>query len=325
MNSVSVSPALLEISFGCVIALGVNACGRPATRVEPPPATAPRDRGAVQASPSDAPEDDVVSGVGPSPKAETSVAGAPAADAVAGDVAPHDEDPMLAFLAEAIANTSYVALVRHTSVQRRPAAGKHDFEDDLIYKARVLRTFRGPSLTHLTYVAGVERGETASLSYEPVLLTLCASGSKFYWAGTGSSFPADEAVLAAAEHHAANVDRQQTVFKFCDETPADEASAASQTVTAGHEEVTKAPEPGASCRPSPRASGPLPHLEGLDETAVRACLGAPDRIEGVSWHFRWPKQGCAEEESRIEVVFRQGRVSRARVTHRFTGQHCALP
>lgn len=85
------------------------------------------------------------------------------------------------------------------------------------------------------------------------------------------------------------------------------------------------PEPARSkkaChRPSPHANGPLRDLVGLDEAAVRRCLGPPDRTSGSTWHYRWPK-GCAYEVTRVVVRFARGTVARANAEHEITGQHC---
>ena len=87
--------------------------------------------------------------------------------------------------------------------------------------------------------------------------------------------------------------------------------------------ATAPPEPARKpCRrPGPRAKGPLRELVGLDEAAVRRCLGAPDRTSGSTWHYVWPK-GCAYEVTRVVVRFARGTVTRAHADHEITGKHC---
>jgi len=89
-------------------------------------------------------------------------------------------------------------------------------------------------------------------------------------------------------------------------------------------EPAVAPEPARTkpCRrPGPRTKGPLRELVGLDEAAVRRCLGAPDRTSGSTWHYQWPK-GCAYEVTRVVVRFARGTVTRAQADHEITGKHC---
>lgn len=113
----------------------------------------------------------------------------------------------------AMAQTPVTALIQYLKVERTSTADG----DQLIYHAKVLRTFRGSPRKQLSYLAVVERGESASLPEGPVLVTLCASGSTLYWPGTGSHFDASPTLLEVAEQHAASLDAGQTHFEFCEE------------------------------------------------------------------------------------------------------------
>lgn len=90
-------------------------------------------------------------------------------------------------------------------------------------------------------------------------------------------------------------------------------------------EPAAGPEPKPSTkacrRPGPRASGALRDLVGLDQAAIRRCLGAPDRTSGSTWHYVWPK-GCAYEVTRVVVRFSSGVVASASAKHEITGKHC---
>ena len=110
------------------------------------------------------------------------------------------------FLAKAIAQTPYSALVVHTRVDIAPLHNKsahHEAADVVteerhIYHARVLETFRGKPASTIRYEMVVERGEGAEIDTKPQILTLCSGPRGLYWPGTGASFDAVQSSILLA-------------------------------------------------------------------------------------------------------------------------------
>lgn len=110
---------------------------------------------------------------------------------------------MEAGLETAIRNSSYAALVQQTEVKRvalpDDTPGDGYMEERLVYQARVLQTFRGPSLSDITYTVDVAAGDEAPLSEQPIILALCNSETGFHSPGAGSQFPATAELVMLAE------------------------------------------------------------------------------------------------------------------------------
>lgn len=110
------------------------------------------------------------------------------------------------FLAKAIAQTPYSALVVHTRVDIAPIHNKsaHQKAADVVteerhtYHARVLETFRGKPASTIRYEMVVERGEGAEIDTKPQILTLCSGQRGLYWPGTGASFDAVQSSIVLA-------------------------------------------------------------------------------------------------------------------------------
>lgn len=110
------------------------------------------------------------------------------------------------FLAKAIAQTPFSALVIHTRVDIAPLPDKKASrgapdtvtEERHTYHARVLETFRGKPAATIRYEMVVERGESADVDTKPQILTLCAGPRGFYWPGTGASFDAVQPSIVLA-------------------------------------------------------------------------------------------------------------------------------
>lgn len=110
------------------------------------------------------------------------------------------------FLAKAIAQTPYSALVVHTRVDIAPIHNKSAHpeaadavtEERHIYHARVLETFRGKPASTIRYEMVVERGEGAEIDAKPQILTLCLGPRGLYWPGTGASFDAVQSSVMLA-------------------------------------------------------------------------------------------------------------------------------
>ncbi len=123
-------------------------------------------------------------------------------------------------LADAITETPYSALVQQMTVDviALPDIDKNDdyAEEQHIYNAAVLETYRGPQLKNISYAVIVEKGKAAMLSKEPVILTLCEKEDIFFWPGVSSTFPASNQVKSIAKAVSKNVDAKQASFANCD-------------------------------------------------------------------------------------------------------------
>lgn len=146
---------------------------------------------------------------------------APSATSVSAFTQSHTHDnPQQHFMLEAVANTPYFALVRHTGVRVEPLPDSDpsdDFaEEKQIYSADVLTVFRGPTTATITYFMVAESGEETSVNSEPFLLSLCAAEEGLYWPGTGASFPATEENIALVRAAMATLPDAQSSYTHCE-------------------------------------------------------------------------------------------------------------
>ncbi len=120
------------------------------------------------------------------------------------------------FLRKAVAGTPYSALVVHTRVDIAPLAGKAKAsdagEERHTYHAKVLETFRGARAPSIRYEMVVESGESAELSSQPQIVTLCKGPRGLYWPGVGASFPGGAETVAQARAAA----KQAAAASQCD-------------------------------------------------------------------------------------------------------------
>jgi hypothetical protein len=134
------------------------------------------------------------------------------------------EQQRLAFMMEAledfISDTPYCAIIQHTSVDVVPIPDPDPNDDDVeekhIYYAKVLETFRGQQLENISYITITEKGESATISTEPVVITLCVGKEGFLGLGTGSVYPATEEVIKAARRISQKVKSGKQSFSFCE-------------------------------------------------------------------------------------------------------------
>ncbi|MFC3152258.1 hypothetical protein ACFOEK_14580 [Litoribrevibacter euphylliae] len=108
------------------------------------------------------------------------------------------------FLIEAIQNTSYSAVIKHTRVEVIPS-NDQDFPEQHIYYAKVIETLNGKELTTLSYSMFVEEGEDAVIDQSPIIVTLCKNGEGFYWPGTGAQFESTPALINLAKKNVTRV------------------------------------------------------------------------------------------------------------------------
>jgi hypothetical protein len=124
--------------------------------------------------------------------------------------------PLLKELETLVRSSHYVAVLQDLSVE----VSRADESDDLHrYKARVLETIRGPKLSEISYVMFTERGDTAGVNKEPVIVTLCRNEEGYYWPGPGSSFPNNAETRAVAREAAKQAPQGKQTFSNCPEIP----------------------------------------------------------------------------------------------------------
>lgn len=123
-------------------------------------------------------------------------------------------------IVESIVNTPYSALIRITSVTTidLPDTDKSDdyAEQQFIFKANVIETYRGEAKKNISYMMRVERGEEANFPKYPVIITLCKSNEGFYWPGVGAMFSADSRLRNLAKEIAKQTDNKQIFFEDCE-------------------------------------------------------------------------------------------------------------
>ncbi|HWO11107.1 MAG TPA: hypothetical protein VNN80_16545 [Polyangiaceae bacterium] len=120
---------------------------------------------------------------------------------------------MLESLARALRETPFSAVVQHQRVDVVPLKGG---EEKHVYQARVLQGIRGPKLQKLTYFLVAEKGEEATLTKEPVILTLCKNEQGYYWPGVGAEFPKTASTLAVVDAVKPDLRSDQTAFPDCE-------------------------------------------------------------------------------------------------------------
>jgi hypothetical protein len=134
------------------------------------------------------------------------------------------EQQRLASMMEAlegfVSNTSYCALIQHTSVDVVPIHDPYPedgyAEEKHIYHANVIETLHGQQLENISYTTITEKGESATISTEPVVITLCVGKEGFLGLGTGSVYPATEEVIKAARRISQKVKSGKQSFSFCE-------------------------------------------------------------------------------------------------------------
>lgn len=123
-------------------------------------------------------------------------------------------DSQKQFLSQAVMETPYSAVVKHTRVEvvelpEDKVNSKH------IFYADVIDTIRGQVLENISYTMLVERGEEAILDTKPVIITLCKDDG-YYWPGTGAQFNANKSLLKIAKQNVKTTGSDQTNFSDCD-------------------------------------------------------------------------------------------------------------
>lgn len=126
---------------------------------------------------------------------------------------PAVSSPMLEALAQAIRETPYSAVLKHTAVEVLSSTSN---EEQHVFRARVVEALRGPKQPSISYVMVTEKGEDAAFTKEPVIVNLCQDQDGYYWPGTGAEFPLTEASLAVARSAAQHLPQGQSSFRSCD-------------------------------------------------------------------------------------------------------------
>jgi len=116
-------------------------------------------------------------------------------------------DSQKQFLSQAVMETPYSAVVKHTRVEVVELP-EDKFNSKHIFYADVIDTIRGQVLENISYTMLVERGEEAILDIEPVIITLCKDDG-YYWPGTGAQFSANKLLLKIAKQNVKTTDTNQ--------------------------------------------------------------------------------------------------------------------
>lgn len=127
---------------------------------------------------------------------------------------------MIEALEDFISNTPYCALIQYTNVDVVPVPDPYPedgyAEEKHIYHAKVLETYRGKQLANISFRTICQKGDDASFSMEPTVVTLCADNEGFFWPGTGAMFPATEEVIKAAKRIGQKFEFVQQAFPNCE-------------------------------------------------------------------------------------------------------------
>jgi len=125
------------------------------------------------------------------------------------------------YMQKAFEQTPFSALVKITSVQTIDIPDDDPSDDyaeqKLIYKAKVIETYRGRVSGELSYDMYIEKGESAEFIDEPFIITLCQSKDGFYWPGVGASFTADKRLIGLAKKQVSKLNKGQRSFSGCDD------------------------------------------------------------------------------------------------------------
>lgn len=116
-------------------------------------------------------------------------------------------------LATAVKQTDFSALARHVDVRRIES---DEYQQVFRYTLEIREVFRGPQSETLTYKLIAEPGETAGLSSDWVIVTLCQTEDRYEWPGTGAIFTATETLIETARGAAQESDPGQSNFEQCD-------------------------------------------------------------------------------------------------------------
>lgn len=123
------------------------------------------------------------------------------------------QEDITPYLADAMKNTPYSALVKNTAVSFVKKISNEDWE--YLISANVLETYRGQQVAEVKYSIIVPKNESISVGGPPVILTLCEFDKKFYWPGVGAQFPASKKLISSAKKIKLQLQPNQTKFSGC--------------------------------------------------------------------------------------------------------------
>ena len=98
-----------------------------------------------------------------------------------------DSSSEIGYLKRAIVNTPYSALIQQRDIKTE-AIPDDDSIMRMIISAEVIETFRGKEQKVLQYEMIVEKGEEVDVESQPIVVTLCKQGGRYFWPGTGGMF-----------------------------------------------------------------------------------------------------------------------------------------
>lgn len=127
-------------------------------------------------------------------------------------------DPSLSevgYLKRAIVNTPYSALIHQRDIKAE-AVSDDDSIVRMIISSEVIETFRGDNQKVLQYEMIVEKGEEVDVESQPIVVTLCKQGGRYFWPGTGAMFSSNKIILENVRNTVKTLDLHQVEFNDCE-------------------------------------------------------------------------------------------------------------
>ena len=121
----------------------------------------------------------------------------------------------ISYLKSAIVNTPYSALIQQVDVNTE-AVSDDDSIVRMIISAEVIETFRGDEQKVLQYEMIVEKGEKVEVESQPIVVTLCKQGGRYFWPGTGAMFSNNKITLENVRNKVKTLDPHQVEFNDCE-------------------------------------------------------------------------------------------------------------
>ena len=121
----------------------------------------------------------------------------------------------IGYLKRAIVNTPYSALIQQRDIKTEAVSGD-DSIMKMIISAEVIETFRGGEQKVLQYEMIVEKGEDVDVESQPIVVTLCKQGGRYFWPGTGAMFSNKKIIIENVRNDVKALDSHQVEFNDCE-------------------------------------------------------------------------------------------------------------
>ena len=120
----------------------------------------------------------------------------------------------ISYLQHALVNTPYSALIQQVDIKSESVSD--DSIMRLIISAEVIETFRGDEQKILKYEMIVEKGEEVDVESQPMVVTLCKEGGRYFWPGTGAMFSNNKIIIENIRNTVKILDLYQVEFDDCE-------------------------------------------------------------------------------------------------------------